>query len=819
MIRRLASLNRRKLGNGGAVREPEFAGHCDGLVDGELQGWAWRPGEPSLRVEVEQWVDGELRARTFADVARDDLAAAGIGDGAHGWRMPLALDPGKIGPQSINLRICGGGGLDGGAFEMTYMTPSPDAAGLPADWGGCDGRDGAVVHGWCWWPAAPEEHVIVEQWVDGVLVAETIADTPRPDLEAAGIGDGRYGWSMPLRLDPDKHEPQRVELRIRGAGLMAKGRFAVNPDEIPSEASAEAAPEAETNVIGRCDGLKGSALHGWAWDPTRPDDPVEVELWVDGACVARALADGFRPDLRSNRVGTGRYGWGLPLDLRGTGTEPLQVEVRIKDGPPLDGGVLTLRNDLALDDPENAELRPFVEAVLQADAGPRAPRSVEAKLTLLAYCPSPTEAGTYWSREYDDYPATMRAFLPALARLGEVVVVESLEAAGEICRARRAVRRDCVLFAFGPPRQTPLEAPCPTVPVFAWAFPTIPTQAWDGDPRSDWRNVLRFTGRAVALSRFAAQAAAAATGGDVPIAAIPPPVTREAAPLPVPAWRRTLRLNGVVFDSRDYEFNAENSVMPTRVWSGSEAFANGRSVEIEGVLFTSVLELSDKRKAGSSLVSTFIAANADKADATLLLKLSEPGADWMPELYKWLAIQPAFACRVIAVRAPAEDGAYDALAAASHWYVTAATAEGLCLALQDFQAAGRPAISPGHTALADHVHADSALVVASDEEDWRWPMEAEDGDFSWTQHPSDVGPTTRHRISWPSMIGAFAEAHRLVVEAPEAYVRLSVAAADRARANGGAEAAAAALRALLQASPPPEAALGPSALLQELAAE
>ena len=44
---------------------------------------------------------------------------------------------------------------------------------------------------------------------------------------------------------------------------------------------------------------------------------------------------------------------------------------------------------------------------------------------------------------------------------------------------------------------------------------------------------------------------------------------------------------------------------------------------------------------------------------------------------------------------------YDALIAASHWYASAAKAEGLLLPMQDFLAAGRPAISPVHTAMAD----------------------------------------------------------------------------------------------------------------------
>jgi hypothetical protein len=809
---------------------PEYAGNCDGAADGVVHGWAWQVGAPETRVEVEQWVDGVLKARALADLPRGDLMDAGVGDGAYAWRMLLALDPRKTEPQAVEVRFKDGGLVPSGAFEIIYEEPKPPPAPVvepepepegppPPAVGHCDGvRDGAA-HGWAWRPAAPEEQVIVEQWVEGMLVDETLADIFRADLEAGGVGHGAYGWSTPLKLDPEKVEPQSVELRIRDAGLMADGAFEVTSAEV--EATRPATDEAADagGIVGRCDGLKGSALYGWAWDPTHPDDPVEVELWIEGECVARAHSDQFRPDLRSNRVGTGRYGFRLPVDLRRTQDGPLEVEVRAA-GAPLPDGVLVLKNDFSLDDPDNAALRPFVEAVLHGRAqAPVAQAEARPALACLAYCPPPTEPGPYWMREYDDYPAALRAFAPALAQLGEVVVVESLEEAAEVCAARREQGGESVLFAFGPPRQTPLETPCPMIPVFAWGFPAIPTASWDGDPRSDWRNVLAYTGRAITFSASAAEAVRAAMGADFPVVAIPPPVSAEAPPPPAPEPHRTLRLHGVVFDSRDFAYDPEKPIMPARVWTGGDTFADGVEVELEGVLVTTFMDIEDHRKKGADLVSAFIVANRDKADATLLIKLSELNGAWMGEVYKWLAAQPAFACRVLGVRGPLEREGLDAIIAASHWYATAPNAEGLCLPMQDFMAAGRPAIAPSHSALADLVDAQSALVIFSDEEDWRWPADPEDGSFSWGQHPDDVGPTMRHRVSWQSQVDAFAEAYRLATAAPKDYARLAAAAARKARETCSVTAAAAAIGALLTHERPRLAGPSPSPLMRELAAE
>jgi hypothetical protein len=792
------------------------SGNCDGLDGRELYGWAWRPAAPQERVHIEQWVDGRLAARTIADRPRPDLETAGVGDGAYGWRMPLALDPGHPEPQSVEVRVAGGELLPNGALQLSYTQVAAVAAlGEGGAWGVCDSRAGDTVTGWAWRAEFPETHVEIEQWVDGVLVGRTVADEVRPDLHAAGIGLGRYGWTVRLALDPAKDEPQEVELRIRGDGLLA--HFVLRRDELPEPApKPEAGPGGE--IVGRCDGLKGSALHGWAWNPATPDEPVEVELWIDGVRRATCLADRFRADL-TGRVGRGRHAWRFPVELPEGRTETRQVEVRAKDGPPLEGGVITLGNDVLLDDPRNVALRSFVGSVLAP--APKTAQAAEGGQTVcLLYCPEPTQAGRLWACEYDDYRGAMRAFAPALARLGEAMEVESSAAADAIWAERRAAGQHCVLFSFGPPRRAPLTGRCPVIPVFGWGFPNLPTASWDGDLRSDWRNALRLTGRAVTFSQFAAAAVKAAMGADFPVAAIPPPVVvpPEAEAPPPPAPRRALRVHGVVFDSREHQFDPNDTAAPQRVWRGdSDADRAPQTLDIEGVLFTAVLDFEDGRKNWGELVAAFVTAHRDTRDAVLLLRLAAPDAGWPSQLYRWLALLPRFACRVLAVRAPLEPAAMDELVAATDWCVSVANAEGLGLPLQRFLAAGRPAIAPAHTALADLIAPEHAVVVASEEEPWRWPEEGMDEGWSWTQHPDDVGPTTRHRLSWPGLVDALAEGYRISRGAPSRYSEMAAAARRRMR-EACSEAAAEAVAALL-AAPVLTGAPGPnpSGLIRDLA--
>jgi hypothetical protein len=814
MLRRVAQSLRRK---SSLPPMPPVAGSCDGFDGDVLHGWVWLPDMPHVRLEVQQWVDGAMTARTLANLPRGDLAAAGLGDGSYGWRMPVMLNPTKRGPQRIELRVLGDAVLPDGVFELCNAFVPPVAAqdndATISAAGQCDARHGLMLRGWAWRQDAPEQRVVVEQWVDGVLAAHTIADQPRGDLSAAAMGDGSYGWAMPVALDKAKTGLQNVALRIRCAGDLANGRFVLTIAEVTQLLTAREAETPPEEIAGRCDGLKGSALYGWARNLSAPDEPVEVELWVNGAPVASCIADIFRPDLRGNRIGHGRYGWRLPVDLPEPG-ETIPIVVRAKNGPVLSGGMMELRNDLSIDDPANAALRAFVETVLHPATQPK----IRTRLLSLLYCPAPSQGGRFWASEYDDYAASLRSFAPALAELGAVELVDSIAAAKAICAERRDQGWQCILFSFGSPRQAPLDAPCPIVPVFAWAFPTIPTGMSDGDLRSDWRCVLRLSGRAITVSRFAAEAVRAAMGADFPVAAIPPPLRTPARAHQPPAWRRTIRLRGIVFDSRDYEFTPENSYVPPAVWDGGNQFEAVRDIEIEGLLVTSFLDFLDGRKNCEDLVRAFTTAHQDSVDAVLLLKLSEPGRGWMKLLHGWLAAQPRFSCRVIAMRGEFEQEEYDAVIAASHWYVSAANAEGLCLNMQDFLAAGRPGIAPGHTAFADYLTDANALIVATEEEPWTWPRQPPPEFWSWTQHPDDVGPTTEHRVSWMSLVAAFREAYSLPTTAPDAYAALSAAAHDGVVELCSTRAAARAVQGLLAGDGAAAAHLPPpSPLLRELA--
>ena len=62
--------------------------------------------------------------------------------------------------------------------------------------------DTLQLRGWARLPAAPEQRLQIEFLINGVPAGNAVADIYRKDVEAAGHGDGRHGfsWALPLAL-------------------------------------------------------------------------------------------------------------------------------------------------------------------------------------------------------------------------------------------------------------------------------------------------------------------------------------------------------------------------------------------------------------------------------------------------------------------------------------------------------------------------------------------------------------------------------------------------------------------------------------------
>ncbi len=97
--RKLAAINARLAARAARLGLSSPAGPLEGHIDhadhAGISGWAWCRATPLAPVRLEILVDGTVAATVLADRRREDLRAAGIADGRHGFELAFArpLDP------------------------------------------------------------------------------------------------------------------------------------------------------------------------------------------------------------------------------------------------------------------------------------------------------------------------------------------------------------------------------------------------------------------------------------------------------------------------------------------------------------------------------------------------------------------------------------------------------------------------------------------------------------------------------------------------------------------------------------------------------
>ncbi|WP_211470171.1 glycosyltransferase [Collimonas humicola] len=195
-------------------------------------------------------------------------------------------------------------------------------------------------------------------------------------------------------------------------------------------------------------------------------------------------------------------------------------------------------------------------------------------------------------------------------------------------------------------------------------------------------------------------------------------------------------------------------------------------VNLEGVVYTSILSPKDGRKNWFDMVTAFCWTFRDVEDATLVLKMNERDLSLYHNTLLTLLSQLApFKCRVLTLHAYLDDATYEELIGATSFYVNTSLCEGLCLPLMEFMSCGRPVIAPRHTAMEDYIDDGAAFIVKSSLEHNVWPHD-----------PRDLFRTLRYRLDWESICNGYAESYQIAKQHPEKYLAMGRHAIARMQA-------------------------------------
>lgn len=176
-----------------------------------------------------------------------------------------------------------------------------------------------------------------------------------------------------------------------------------------------------------------------------------------------------------------------------------------------------------------------------------------------------------------------------------------------------------------------------------------------------------------------------------------------------------------------------------------------KQVRFNGLVYTTVFNPADFRKNWVDMLTSFIHVFKDKADVTLIIKITHKDHEpFLGKLHFVLHTLQPYQCRVIALHGFLDDADFTTLIDSTHYYLNASLCEGLCLPLIEFMERGKPSVAPRHTAMLDFVRDDNAFIVEASKEPAIWPHD-----------PREYLTTHSYRIDWWSLRQALDDSYQL----------------------------------------------------------
>jgi glycosyltransferase involved in cell wall biosynthesis len=407
------------------------------------------------------------------------------------------------------------------------------------------------------------------------------------------------------------------------------------------------------------------------------------------------------------------------------------------------------------------------------------------------------------------YDIVTKLFLPLLERCGEVIPVRDpkrhLQRAAQDARQRGLPPVHLGILPF---QDAYLAESVPNVVMPAWEFPDIPTDPFGCNPQNDWPATANRCSLVLVGGPFTANALKKA-GVETPVRVVQVPTPQEYFELP--SWQPASRtmidcpcyvlpqaspssVGVAAAESRDAAAAAGNliappqrsiaralaarlrwrskrlirSILPDRiartlanVWRVGKAtwrnpgghfnYAESSHLDLSGIVYTSILNPIDGRKNWQDLLTGFLLALGDRPDVTLVVKLVSSDPYQIGRFIGYYKCRDIpHRCKLVIITKYLSDEQMLRLAEASTYYVQTTKAEGNCLPLMNYLAAGRPGISPRHSAIADYFDEKLGFVVDSHPEPAAWPHD-----------PSLRIRTSWGRLVWPSLVEQLRQSYRL----------------------------------------------------------
>ena len=260
-----------------------------------VRGWARDPDSTSP-IQVHVYIDGRATASVTANLSRPDVQAAAPGSAgpAHGFDRTLSVSTGRHTVCVYGINVGPGSSSAIGCRDVMVENARPIGS---LDVVVATGPDRISVRGWALDPDTSSS-IAVHVYVDGRLAKGLVASGNRPDVERAHGRGAAHGFTTELTVASGTHEVCLYAIDSSGG---------VNP-----RVGCRSVTVVNETPKGVVDGVTSRAgevsVRGWAFDPDATL-PISVHVYVNGAFVGEASADGARPDVARVYGTSGAHGF------------------------------------------------------------------------------------------------------------------------------------------------------------------------------------------------------------------------------------------------------------------------------------------------------------------------------------------------------------------------------------------------------------------------------------------------------------------------------------------------------------------------------
>lgn len=429
------------------------------------------------------------------------------------------------------------------------------------------------------------------------------------------------------------------------------------------------------------------------------------------------------------------------------------------------------------------------------------------RLLAISGLLSESDSAESWP-EAQAYRRLARAFDPLLRRWGRVVEVDRPESRLDyaLWRAEREGSAGRHL-AFLPLDRLYLTSRAPNLAYSLWDLSDLPAYDLGDNPRNNWTRIADRLDLLLVPGR-ASRDAFGRAGVQTPVRVVPMPVSVEYFELPSfeVDQRTVLTCSGLELrqdESPGYSGDPWTArprdsasrlaglyrglVKPLLPVSVHRTFVRAAraagtvraaqceasawaprvlQLELGGAVYVAEIDPCDPRHCWQDLLSAYLLALGDRADATLVLRLDSPpeaakaGLERVVAYYQALGLDHR--CRMVLVTSPLSEPEQVQLARAAAYVVDASRTAATALSSRRFLAAGRPAIAPRHATLGDYEPEHLGFVVDAHPEPTFQPLD-----------PARCYVTTWQRLVWQSLHDELRASYQLLTGDAAGYADLA----------------------------------------------